>query len=56
MAIGGATGSSGHVVRYDPGAGTLMVHQEEAVAAGGPLVEESGDLSTLVCTVIVFGK
>ncbi len=45
----------GMVVQYDYTNKKLIAYVEEAVAAGGPLVEASGDLSTLLCRVTVKG-
>lgn len=49
--------ASGYVVQYDYANGTLKVYVEEAVAAGGPLVEVANatDLSALVVDVLVIG-
>lgn len=48
----------GHVVQYNYTTQKLMVFVEEAVAAGGPLLEiaAASNLSTLVARVICIGE
>lgn len=50
--------AGGHTVQYDYTAETLKVYVEEAVAAGGPLLEiaAASNLSTLVVRVFVIGN
>jgi hypothetical protein len=51
-----ANALEGYVVAYDYTAEKLMVFEEEAVAAGGPLVEEGAvNLSTLVVRLLILG-
>lgn len=47
----------GHVVQYNYTSGKLMVFVEEAVAAGGPLLEiaNTSNLGTLVVRVLCLG-
>lgn len=50
--------ASGYVVRWDRAAAKAMVFGEEAVAAGGPLLEVAGttDLSGLTAVAFVVGR
>lgn len=50
--------AGGHVVQYDYTAKKFKVFVEEAVAAGGPLLEiaNATDLSTLVIRVLAIGN
>lgn len=52
----GASTGAGYVVRYDYTAGSLRVFNEEAVAAGGPLLEVGAiDLSGLTVRLLILG-
>lgn len=52
-----ANALGGYVVQYDYTAQKLRVFEEEAAAAGGPLLEEGAvDLSTLVVRVLCIGE
>ena len=50
--------AGGHTVQYDYTAKKFKVYVEEAVAAGGPLLEiaNATDLSTLVIRVLCIGN
>lgn len=49
--------ASGYVVQYNKSTAKLQVYVEEAVAAGGPLVEvaDTTNLATLVVDLFVIG-
>jgi hypothetical protein len=54
----GVAAHAGRVVQFDYTNNKLMVFVEEAVAAGGPLLEvaDTTDLSTLVLRVLCIGS
>ncbi len=57
VSVAAGTGSSGHVVQFNYATNKLMVFIEEAVAAGGALVEvgDEEDLEALVVRVLAVG-
>lgn len=58
LAVPDSNALGGYVIQYDHTAKKLRSYEEEAVAAGGPLVETPNgtDLSTLVVRVICIGS
>lgn len=46
---------SGYYATYDRTAKKIKIHEEEGTAAGGPLLDSSGDLSTVLIRAMVIG-